>query len=365
MQLTADDEQRALTEGVRRLLNRWGAQGAEHRDGSSLWGMLADMGLTGLRVPEDSGGADASWLHCALVLEELGGEAVYEPYVPVVVATSILSRMVGAPAKRLLSAIADGTRIVVPVINAAVLDDTLEPRQSVRVERVDQAWRVSGVVHSVEGGSDADAFVVVAPTEDGVTTVLVVEATGVLRDARELLDGSRVADLVFDSCDAERLEPAGPPKEVLEDAAAVGLVLRSAESVGAMDRMLRLTRSYLEIREQFGQRLATYQELRARVADMYVSVEQSRSLVRAAAALLEHEDAQVRHRAAKGAKILADMSARHVGQEATQLHGGIGMTAEYPLGRLFKRVTLNGVRLSDTYSLRRQLVVDGGFSIPC
>jgi len=112
-----------------------------------------------------------------------------------------------------------------------------------------------------------------------------------------------------------------------------------AEAVGAMDRMLWLTVDYLKTRVQFGQPIAVFQALQFRAADMYVALEQARSMSMVARLAFANDDVAERRRTIQAAKVQVDLSSRKVGQEAIQLHGGIGMTAEYAVGHYTSRLT--------------------------
>jgi alkylation response protein AidB-like acyl-CoA dehydrogenase len=132
-----------------------------------------------------------------------------------------------------------------------------------------------------------------------------------------------------------------------------------AEAVGAMERMLWLTVDYLKTRVQFGQPISVFQTLQHRAADMYVSLEQARSMALFARLALADDDVDQRRKAVRAAKIQIDLAARHVGQEAVQLHGGIGMTMEYPVGHYLKRTTVIARTFADA-DLLTELVGAGG-----
>ncbi len=132
-----------------------------------------------------------------------------------------------------------------------------------------------------------------------------------------------------------------------------------AEAVGAMERMLWLTVDYLKTRVQFGQPISVFQTLQHRAADMYVSLEQARSMALFARLALADDDVEQRRKAVRAAKIQIDLAARHVGQEAVQLHGGIGMTMEYPVGHYLKRTSVIARTFADA-DLLIELVGAGG-----
>ena len=165
------------------------------------------------------------------------------------------------------------------------------------------------------------------------------------------------------SCDAAPATALGAPAEALaavESVLDVATAALCAEAVGAMERMLWLTVDYLKARVQFGQPIAVFQTLQHRAADMYVSLEQARSMALVARLALDDDDVDDRRRMVRAAKIRIDTAARHISQEAIQLHGGIGMTMEYPVGHYAKRVAVIAKTFADTDTLIDQVGAGGG-----
>jgi alkylation response protein AidB-like acyl-CoA dehydrogenase len=132
------------------------------------------------------------------------------------------------------------------------------------------------------------------------------------------------------------------------------------EAVGAMDRMLWLTVDYLKTRVQFGQPIAVFQTLQHRAADMYVSLEQARSMAHVARLALADDDVERRRTMIRAAKLQIDLAARHVAQEAVQLHGGIGMTMEYPVGHYLRRTAVMARTFADVDRLTELVGAAGG-----
>ena len=132
-----------------------------------------------------------------------------------------------------------------------------------------------------------------------------------------------------------------------------------AEAVGEMDESLKTTVEYLKTRTQFGVAIGTFQVLQHRAADMFVAVEQARSMAMFATMASDFEDAAERSKAVSAAKVQIGKSLKFVGEQAIQLHGGVGMTQEYKIGHYFKRLTMIESTFGDTdYHLRR--VTDAG-----
>jgi alkylation response protein AidB-like acyl-CoA dehydrogenase len=230
-----------------------------------------------------------------------------------------------------------------------------------RLEHVDTraaqaggAWTVTGAKSLVPIGDQADAFIVparVAGAADdpaGIALLLVERsAAGVSTRGYALQDGARAAEVAFDGAPATLLVPCGEGFAVLEQAIDIGIAALAAEGVGVMDRLFELTVDYLNTRKQFGVPIGTFQALRHRVADMKMQLELARSMSYFATLKLAEPPA-ARRRAVAQAKVQLGHSARFLGQQAIQLHGGIGMTDEYAGSHYFKRLTTMEMQFGDT-----------------
>ena len=219
---------------------------------------------------------------------------------------------------------------------------------------------MSGEKIAVLGGAAADTFVVTAAVPGGGVGLFLVDASDVTRSPVTLQDGTRGADVLLSEAPARPLGEGGDARAAIEQVVDLATAMLCAEAVGAMDRMLWLTVDYLKTRVQFGQPIAVFQALQHRAADMYVSLEQSRSMALLARLALHDDDRDARRRAVQAAKIQIDLAARHVGQEAVQLHGGIGMTMEYPVGHYVKRTAVIAKTFADTDLLLEAVGAGGG-----
>jgi alkylation response protein AidB-like acyl-CoA dehydrogenase len=372
--LERSDEQKMLAETVDRLLDkRYDAParmklleaGADSPGWSrELWKQYAELGLLGLTFDEQYGGAGMGAGELAVVMESFGRALVLEPFLATVVLGGALVAAAGSPEQKaeILPSVADGTTLLAfahtePASRWSLTDIACTATPSA------DAWTLSGEKIAVLGGDSADRFVVTAHTPDaadGEIGLFLVDAAVVRRQPYAMQDGLRGADLLLDSAPATAL---GSPADVLEAVESVidlATTALCAEAVGAMDRMLWLTVDYLKTREQFGQPIAVFQALQHRAADMYVSLEQARSLALVARLALTDDDVASRRRAVRAAKIGIDTASRHVAQEAIQLHGGIGMTMEYPVGHYAKRVMVIAKTFADTDTLVEQLGAGGG-----
>jgi alkylation response protein AidB-like acyl-CoA dehydrogenase len=345
-----DDEQDALREAVSGLLGRaYGPSGEQRRAvvanepgfDEKTWSRLAEMGVLGLPFAEDDGGMGAGPVEVGIVAEEIGRVLAPEPFVEVVVLAGGLVAALGTDAQRaeVLSAIAEGSCV------AAFAHAEPRTRWSSSASGVTAAddggsWRLTGVKEPVLAGARADLLVVTAVLPGGGTGAFLVraDADGLTRTGYATHDGARAAHVAFDGTPAELLgaEPADRTAQV-QQVLAAGRIAYAQEAVGVMDTALRTTAEYLRTRKQFGVTLNRFQALTFRAADMYVSLELARSTALWAAMVLDAGGDAVT--AADRVRLQTSRAGRHIGKEAIQLHGGIGVTAEYSVGHCTSRLT--------------------------
>jgi alkylation response protein AidB-like acyl-CoA dehydrogenase len=219
-------------------------------------------------------------------------------------------------------------------------------------------------------GDSADRFIVVARTSGaqrdatGVSLFLVdAAAAGVSRRGYPTQDGQRAAEVSFAQVALPADALIGSPDEalpVIERVVDEARAALCAEAVGAMEAMHALTVEYLKTRKQFGVTIGSFQALQHRAVDMFVAVEQARSMAMFAAMMAHDEDAHARGKAIAAAKLQIGRSGKFVGQQAIQLHGGVGMTMELKVGHYFKRATMIDTLFGDAdYHLARLAEGDG------
>ncbi len=329
MDFTLDGEQRALRDAARALAERHrpdhGASGATVGPAPhdpAVWQALAELGALGLPFAEDAGGVGASAVEASVVATELGRAGVLSAYADALVAGSLLA---SAGETELLGQVTEGTALVLPAFAEPGRAWSLTAFATNAAESAG-TWALTGTKSPVHGGSSV-THAVVAATVGGGPGVFVVDAPVVGPDEALVLDGTP-ARLLLRGEDA---------RAALDRAASLGLSTLAGEAVGAMDSALALTVDYLKGRRQFGVPLMTFQTLTQRAADVYTSVELARSAALFAAMVLA-DDPDDWATAARTA-VVVGQSGRHVGQEAIQLHGGIGMTAEYAVGHRATRLT--------------------------
>ena len=219
-------------------------------------------------------------------------------------------------------------------------------------------------------GDSAKSFVVSARVgggqreQNGIALFIVDAASsGVATRGYETVDGQRAAEVTLSGvrvgADAVIGDPGGafPLIEKIADAAMAAL---AAEAVGAMAAMHELTVDYLKTRKQFGVTIGSFQALQHRAADMLVALEQARSMALLATVMTDEKDVRERRPAISAAKVQIGRSGRLVGQQAIQLHGGIGMTMEAKVGHYFKRVTTIDTMFGDADYHLGLLAASGG-----
>jgi alkylation response protein AidB-like acyl-CoA dehydrogenase len=366
--LELTDEQKLLGETLGGLLEKKYDPNARlallaSEDGWSreLWRQYAELGLLGLTFDEQYGGAGMGVDELVVVMEAFGRALVLEPYLPTVVLGGGLVAAAGSPEQKaeLLPRVAAGELLLAFAHTEARSRWSLTDLSASAVPAGD-GWRVSGEKIAVAGGDSAGTIVVSARTPDGVLGLFLVDGAAVRRDRYRMQDGLRGADLLFDDAPAAALGSPADALPALESVLDVATAALCAEAVGAMERALWLTVDYLKTRVQFGQPIAVFQTLQHRAANMYVSLEQARSMALLARLALADDDVAARRTMVRAAKLQVDLAARHVGQEAVQLHGGIGMTQEYPVGHYLKRTTVIGRTIADADELTELIGAAGG-----
>jgi alkylation response protein AidB-like acyl-CoA dehydrogenase len=343
---TYDSEQNDLREAVRGLLARAYADSEQRRAvvktepgfDEKTWSRLAEMGLLGLPFAEDDGGMGAGPIEVAIVAEEIGRVLAPEPFIETVVVAGGLIAAVGTDAQRaeILPAIAEGTSVVA-FAHAEPGSRWSNSAAAVTATRSGDGWALTGVKEPVPNGARADLLVVSAVVDGGTGLFLVrPDATGLTRTGYRNHDGTRSANVRFDGTPAELLGDGGDETAAIERILAEARIAYGHEAVGAMDTALRTTAEYLTTRKQFGVTLNKFQALTFRAADMYVSLELARSMALWSSMVIEAGGDVVQ--AADRARLQVSRAGRHIGKEAIQLHGGIGVTAEYKIGHYTSRL---------------------------
>ncbi|HEY2575134.1 MAG TPA: acyl-CoA dehydrogenase family protein [Streptosporangiaceae bacterium] len=316
-----------------------------------LWHALAaDLGCSGLLVPEASGGAGASYREAAVVAEETGRSVAPVPYLgSAVVATAALLAATGPePATgddgKLLAALAEGSATAALAVPFETAPDSAG-LTSVRVTGAPagDGARLTGAVIGVADALPADVLLVPA---DGVPYGLYAvdaRAGGVTKAPVVSLDGTRkLCDLTLDAAPARRIAAGDAAVAAVTAALSGGAAMLAAEQLGVAERCLEMTTAYVKERHQFARPIGSFQAIKHRLADLFVLVTQARAVARYAAACLADgsQDAPV---AVAMAKSYCGEAAVKAAEECVQLHGGIGFTWEHPAHLYLKRAKSGSV----------------------
>ena len=331
----------------------------------AIWGKLAEQGLLGLPFAEADGGFGAGAVETAIVMEALGKALVLEPYLATVVIAGGFLRHGGSDVQKAahIPSIIDGSK----TFAFAQLEKNSRydlADVSTTAKKKGSGFLIDGEKFVVLNGESADTLIVTARTgggrhdKTGIGVFLVpANAKGVVKKSYPTQDGLHAADISFTAVEvgAEAAigdgENALPLIERVVDEARTALC---AEAVGLMDESLKTTVEYIKTRKQFGVAIGSFQSLQHRAADMFVAVEQARSMSMFATMAADFDDPKERAKAVAAAKVQIGKSGKFVGQQAIQLHGGIGMTQEAKIGHYFKRLTMIENTFGDTdYHMRR------------
>jgi acyl-CoA dehydrogenase len=345
------DDQRLLRESIRRFIATEcdpDRMDAGATGGPALRARFAEAGWLGLTLRERDGGFGMTAAEACILLEELGGALVFEPSMAShLFAVEVLRDTDSDPARALRADLASGTAsaaVAYEEADGGGRADWLSTRAASRAD----GWTIEGEKVLVLDASRASHLILWArtdgaagPAADGQSTLFLVETSrpGIaFRDYR-LLDGRPASNVAFSGLEVGRgdlLSPEGSGLPILAAAIDHATVYASAEALGQLDAAFRITRDYLLVRKQFGRRLADFQALQHRLADMFVQIDQARAMLRMAVRSLRDGDARERTELVSATKATLGRVAKFVGAQSIQLHGGIGMTGECRIGRYYK-----------------------------
>ncbi|ANB71854.1 acyl-CoA dehydrogenase family protein [Paraburkholderia phytofirmans] len=356
MDFTFNDEQQQFADALRRYLDK--SYGFEARQAivqsetgvsDVHWTAFTELGLTALPVPEAQGGFNGSPIDMLVVMQELGRALVVEPYWATAVGVEAL-RLAGTGQGEdasLLERAAQGEiRLAVAFHEPHARYDLFEVETA--ANGLGDQPMVTGTKSVVLHGAQADFWIVPARLNGEIALFVVArDAAGVKVTDYRTIDGQRAATLRFDGTPARQLTGKHAGAAALEHIADYGTVLLCAEAVGALDALNHATVEYTKTRQQFGQPIARFQALQHRMVEMLIHAEQARSVTYLAAMRYTSADADERRRAVSAAKVRVGQAARFVGQQAVQLHGGMGVTNEVAAAHLFKRLAIIETTLGD------------------
>ncbi len=371
MDFTFKEEQQQFADALRRWIDKDYSFEARkkiiHSEAGvseQAWATLVELGMLALPVPEEQGGFNGSTVDMLVVMQELGRGLVVEPYFATVLGAQFLKLAGGhegalerVAAGELKLACALGEQQSRHALNDVLATDSAG------------AGRISGRKTVVLHGGQAGAFIVSARSSDGqratdgISLYLVArDAAGVQVTDYRTIDGQRAATIEFNDAQGTLLGEQGKGWPLLEAAADYGAALLCAEAIGAMDAIFAATLEYLKTRQQFGAPIGKFQALQHRMADMFIHLEQARSMAMLAAVKVGSSDEEERRRVVSAAKARVGQAARFVGQQAVQLHGGMGVTDELPAAHYFKRLAMIEVTLGDADHHLERFIAQPGFT---
>ncbi|MEX0344492.1 MAG: acyl-CoA dehydrogenase family protein [Rhizobiaceae bacterium] len=376
MDFDLTEEQSMLKEALQRLLRdkydfdtRNKVLASSEGWSTGMWDQLAEMGLMALPFAEEDGGLGGGMVDQMIVMEELGRALSLEPFFGTIVLGGAALRIACTPEQRaeLVPQVAEGS------LKLALAHTERHSRFDLHhvetsATRDGEGYKLSGEKSVVLDGDSADKIFVTARTggsardRQGIGLYLIdAGSDGVTRRGYANQDGRRSAEIVLENVRAEAV--CGDPENALpavEWIADQGIAALCAESIGVMSVLHETTTEYLKERKQFGVPIGAFQVLQHKAVDMFVSLEQARSITMYAAMMADSDDAVERSRAMAAAKIEIGRGGRVCGENAVQLHGGVGMTMEFAVGHYFKRMTMIDKTLGDTDHHMERLAEMGG-----
>ncbi|WP_425403503.1 acyl-CoA dehydrogenase family protein [Hwanghaeella sp.] len=371
MSVWLTDEQQLIKDSAERLVqNDYTIEARqkliESEEGFSRdnWATFAELGWLGLPFKEEHGGFGGTAVDMAVLMEALGKGLVVEPFASSVILAGTALDIGGGPlAEALLPEMIAGERLLAfahsePKSRFNLSDVT------VTADAEGDGFKINGQKMLVYHGGSADSLIVSARTSgtqrdrDGITLFVVDRtAEGVTVRGHRTVDGLRAAEITLTDVKVGADAILGLQDkgfEIVEDVIDRACVQFAAEACGAMEKAVELTVDYTKERKQFGRPLSSFQALQHKMADMYSAHQFARALTYRAAALLDDCDPAERAEAAAAVKVKCGNSSKLVGEEAIQLHGGMGMTADMPIGHYFKRLTMiNALFGNAQYHLKR------------
>jgi alkylation response protein AidB-like acyl-CoA dehydrogenase len=355
MRFTPTPEQQQLGDMVQRFLSEQYTFEARRKifespEGWSreIWSKLGELGLLSLQLPEDQGGMAPAIVETLLTATAMGRAMLLEPFVSSAIVATALVRELATRQQReeFLPAMASGEQIAVLAhFEPGARYDRRQVAATAR--RSGGNWSLSGKKSVVAHAPAADHLLVSALTPEGLS-LFTVRRDAVSLTPYRTLDGACAADVTLGNAAGTLVGEEGRAFEAISNALDLGLAALCADAVGALQATLDATVEYTKTRRQFGVPIAKFQALQHRMADMLIHVEQARSMSYLAAMRSSEPDGRERRRALSAAKVTVGNACRFVGQQAVQLHGGMGVTDEIAVSHLFRRLTALEMALGDT-----------------
>ncbi len=376
MEFSLTEEQQQLKDSLRRYLDKtytFEARRQQLKLGAPAsdkhWRAFAEFGLLGIGMPEQFGGlgaTDNAVEDTAVVMECFGRSLVVEPYLSTKVLCGGLLRDHGSTAqcKQHLPDMVAGKKTMALAVHERAGRYQFR-HASTTAHRDGDVYVLNGNKSVTLHGATVDTLIVSARSrgaigdDDGISLFLVDRnATGLNVKSYPTFDGHKASQIELNKVRVSTDALVGSENNsshAIEHAIGHGIAAMCAEAVGAMDALIEQTLEYLKTRKQFGVAIGTFQALQHRMVDMFIAAEQARSMTLLVTLKVNAENVPERRRAIAAAKSLVGQSARLVGQQAVQLHGGMGVTDKLPISHYFKRLTAIDLTFGDAHYHRGQL----------
>ena len=371
MDFTFNEEQSLIQDQVDQFVQkeydwetRQSLSNSELGFGEDNWKKFAELGWLGISVSEDSGGFGGSAIESMLIMEAFGKGLVVEPFLETVIMAGGLIDDHGSDQQKssfLEPAIAGEMHLALayaePQSRFNLSDVVTEAKED------GDNFVINGYKSVVMNGPSADQIIVSARTsgtqldENGISLFIIdTNASGLDKTNYKTVDGRRASDLTFENVSVTKENLIGDQDkgfDILDSAIDKAILAISAEAVGAMEVLYKTTVEYTKTREQFGTAIGKFQVLQHRMVDMFMEYEQCKSLLYMAT--MKHEEkAEDAKKAISGLKYQVGKAGKFIGQQAVQLHGGMGVTDELNVGHYFKRLTTVGTIFGNTdYHLKK------------
>ncbi|MCC2601966.1 acyl-CoA dehydrogenase family protein [Sphingopyxis yananensis] len=299
--------------------------------GADIWSALAEAGALALPFSEAHGGLALSPKNGFAVLEILGPRAIATPYLEyILLAGTLLDRSGGPHAAQWLPRVAAG--------EASIAFASLDDKEAAYAAPDAAGWRLSGGKLLAIGAAEADAVIITAQIDSEVTAFLIPRSALVMH-SYPTIDGRRAADILLDDVVVPNDARLPLDPQDIDDMIDLATAAICAEASAIMVKLVSDTRDYCVQRKQFDQAISSFQVIQHRLVDMHIASRRAAAAAALAADALDH-DPKDRAKAISAAKVTIAETGRFVGQNAVQLHGGMGMTEELIISPLFKRLTV-------------------------
>ena len=375
MDFTYTHEQQQFSDALRRWCER--DYTFEHRkkivtsdSGTSdaAWATLTELGMLALPIPEEQGGFNGAAIDMQVVMHEIGRGLIIEPYFSTVFGAQFLKLAGGHDA--LLARVAGGELKLACALGEKQSRHDLFDIATTAAPAGD-GYVLNGSKTVVLHGAQAELLIVSARSSGAQRDTAGISVFAISRDTAGVqvrdyrtIDSQRAADITLANVHVPAtalLGSVGGGWELIDAAADYAITLLCGEAVGAMEALNNATLDYLKTRQQFGAPIGKFQALQHRMADMFMHLEQARSITTLAAMKVASLDATERRRTVSAAKARVGQAMKYVGQQAVQLHGGMGVTNELPAAHHFKRLTMIELTLGDTDHHLARFVAQPGF----